>query len=258
MRATPRWDSTRPDLAQGREAFAGRPARGTHGGLIPIRDSAPGLRFPLVTTALVGAIAAAFAGEVALGRELERVAGGVAFVPAELAGALEAGDGAAVVRHAWAAVLSLFVHGGWLQAAGNLLYLRAFGGAVEDRVGRPGLLAVFLGAGLAASVAQLLAGPGASTPVLGAEGGVAGIIGAHVVLRPLGRVLALFPVLVFLTLADLPALAFLPLWGLQQLLYGYLPLEVGPWQGPSWVAQAAGLGAGALAALIVRLRRRRR
>jgi membrane associated rhomboid family serine protease len=44
----------------------------------------------------------------------------------------------------WTAATAIFLHGSWLHLLGNLLYLHVLAPPLEDRLGRPALLALVL------------------------------------------------------------------------------------------------------------------
>jgi rhomboid family protein len=95
---------------------------------------------------------------------------------------------------------SLFLHGGWLHLLGNMLFLWVFGNNIEDRFGRLRYLLFYLLCGYAASYGFALANAGSQTPLIGASGAIAGVLGAYLVLYPGARVWSLVPVLLFLPL----------------------------------------------------------
>ena len=67
----------------------------------------------------------------------------------------------------WLTLLSaMFMHGGYGHIAGNMLYLWIFGNNVEHRFGHLWFLIFYLTAGVAASLAQILAGPNSVIPNL--------------------------------------------------------------------------------------------
>ena len=85
------------------------------------------------------------------------------------------------------AITAIFLHGSWLHLLGNLLYLHVLGPPLEDRLGRTGLLAMFLvfgtGGNLAHGLAASLGLFGQSgLGVMGASGAIAGLM-ALIVLR---------------------------------------------------------------------------
>ena len=83
---------------------------------------------------------------------------------------------------------SMFMHGGWLHLAGNMLYLWIFGDNVEDRFGHAKFTVFYLLCGIAATVAQVAISAGSSVPNLGASGAIAGVLGAYLILFPRGSV----------------------------------------------------------------------
>jgi membrane associated rhomboid family serine protease len=119
-------------------------------------------------------------------------------------------------------VTAMFAHGGWAHILGNMLFLWIFGNNVEDAMGRVRFVVFYLGAGLAASAAQIwvtlrFGTPEEATiPNLGASGAIAGVLGAYIVLYPHARVVTL----VFLFLFELPALFFIGVWFVLQLWLG--------------------------------------
>ncbi|HMN97401.1 MAG TPA: rhomboid family intramembrane serine protease [Phycisphaerales bacterium] len=76
----------------------------------------------------------------------------------------------------------------------NMVFLVAFGTAVEARLGRLGMLAFYLIGGAVAGLAHVLSSP---APVIGASGAVAAVTGAYLAFFPRSRVVVfgLFPVL---------------------------------------------------------------
>ena len=88
---------------------------------------------------------------------------------------------------------SMFLHGGFLHVAGNMLYLWIFGDNVEDRMGHGRFLAFYLLCGTAAALGQTLTVPDSVVPMVGASGAVAGVMGAYFVLYPHSRIVTLLP-----------------------------------------------------------------
>ena len=184
------------------------------------------------------------------------------FVPARLAEALAAGDRAGLALAAQAILTSMFLHGGWFHVVGNLLYLRVFGDNVEDRLGHALFLVFYLASGVAGAVGQYLFDPGSVVPMIGASGAIAGVLGAYVVMFPAARVVTLFPVFIFLTFIEVPAVVFLGIWAAQQLLNGYAPLGASGAGDVAWFAHLGGFAFGAAVGVVYQLtagqRRRQR
>ena len=113
---------------------------------------------------------------------------------------------------------AMFLHGGWLHLLGNLLFLFVFGNNVEDRLGRLRYLAFYLACGYAATYGFALMFAGSSSPLVGASGAIAGVLGAYLVLFPRAKVWSLLTFLFFLPVR-LPAWLVLGSWFVLQYLY---------------------------------------
>lgn len=101
---------------------------------------------------------------------------------------------------------SVFLHGGFMHLAGNMLFLWVFGNAVNDRLGNVAYLAFYLAGGVMAGVGYLLFTPNA--PVLGASGAISAVTGAYLVLFPRVRV-TLLMWFYFITTFEVSSLFFL-------------------------------------------------
>ena len=75
-------------------------------------------------------------------------------------------------------------------------------------------------------------------PAIGASGAIAGVLGAYLVLYPGARVRTL----VFLFIVDLPAVVFLGVWFLSQLMNGTASLSPGAAEAAAGVAWWAHVG----------------
>ncbi|MFO7577463.1 MAG: rhomboid family intramembrane serine protease [Pelovirga sp.] len=101
---------------------------------------------------------------------------------------------------------SLFLHGGFMHLAGNMLFLYIFGNNVEYRLGWWRFLLTYLGCGVIATLFFALFAPGSEVPLIGASGAIFGILGCYFLWFPRNRVrcfIFLFPFLV--TTVLLPA-----------------------------------------------------
>ena len=113
---------------------------------------------------------------------------------------------------------AMFLHGGLLHLAGNMLFLWVFGNNVEDRLGRFRFLGFYLLAGYVATYGFAAFESGSDQPLVGASGAVAGVLGAYLALFPRARVLSLLTFLFFLPVR-LPAWVVLGSWFLLQYVY---------------------------------------
>lgn len=145
---------------------------------------------------------------------------------------------------------SLFMHGGWLHLAGNLLFLWVFGDNVEHRIGHGLYLVFYLVAGVIASFAQILVDPDSVIPTLGASGAISGVLGAYLVMFPTNRILVLvlrFPIWV-------PAIVAIGLWAVLQFINGFGAIAVTEETagGVAYMAHIGGFVAGVVAGFFFR------
>jgi membrane associated rhomboid family serine protease len=138
---------------------------------------------------------------------------------------------------------SMFMHGGFLHIAGNMLFLWVFGNNIEDSMGRLKFLLFYLAAGLVAVYSQAALDPASTVPTIGASGAVAGVLGAYALLHPAARVLTLIFIIFFVTLVEIPALILLAIWFLLQFVpaLGQVATpEVGGSEGIAYFAHVGG------------------
>ncbi len=153
----------------------------------------------------------------------------------------------------WESVfVAMFLHGGWLHIAGNMLFLWVFGNNVEDKVGPVKYLLFYLLAGIAASVAQIAVDANSVVPNLGASGAIAGVLGAYMLMFPRRRVRTLV-MMFFITIVYLPAFVVLGAWFVLQLFSGVgsLSSKVNSGGGVAYFAHIGGFVFGALVALLL-------
>jgi membrane associated rhomboid family serine protease len=219
--------------------------------MIPLRDSVPARRPPVVMWGILATCLLVFLYELGLTEpELAWLFRTFGVVPARLLGP---------EPPYFTLVTSLFLHGGWVHLLGNMLYLWIFGNNVEDAMGHGRFTVFYLLCGFAAAAVQVAFQPDSPVPMVGASGAIAGVLGAYLVLFPHARILALVPLGFFTQLTEVPAVLFLPLWFLLQLLYGLASLGVQTQLGGG-VAFWAHVGGFVAGVLLVRLfvpRRRR-
>lgn len=145
---------------------------------------------------------------------------------------------------------AMFLHGGWLHLLGNMLFLYVFGNNVEDRLGRLRYLAFYLGCGYAATYGFSLFQAGSTSPLVGASGAIAGVLGAYIVLFPRAKVWSLLTFFFFLPVR-LPAWVVLGSWFVLQYLY-FRGAGLAAGSGVAYGAHVVGFIVGA--ALVWRLR----
>jgi membrane associated rhomboid family serine protease len=114
-------------------------------------------------------------------------------------------------------ITALFIHGGLLHVAGNLLYLLPFGDNVEDRLGHFRYIIFYLLCGLVATLTYTLFNASSSIPLIGASGAIAGVLGAYLRFHPRGRVKGFLFLLIILFPITLPAFVFIGYWFVMQI-----------------------------------------
>jgi membrane associated rhomboid family serine protease len=113
---------------------------------------------------------------------------------------------------------SLFMHGGLLHIAGNMLFLWIFGNNIEDSMKKWKYVIFYLLGGLVANFAQVAVDPSSTSPGIGASGAIAAVLGGYALLYPRARVVTAVILIFFITLLELPALLVLGAWFALQLL----------------------------------------
>ena len=147
---------------------------------------------------------------------------------------------------------SMFMHGGILHLAGNMLFLWIFGNNVEDSMGHVKFVGFYLLGGVAALFGQIIIEPSAAVPTIGASGAVAGVLGGYILLYPRARVVTLIFIVFFFTILELPAMLILGFWFLQQVAFGYFDLA-NPAGGGGGVAYFAHIGGFVFGLLAIKL-----
>ena len=230
--------------------------------LLPIGDSPNLPRTPWVTWGLIAVNVAVFVAfwplsfqradfEDSATREYLIVLQTERQIPAEtLLAHTSRGD---VLRYRWGSkpaqlslltlLTSMFLHGGFMHLAGNMLFLWIFGDNVEHRLGRSAFLMAYLATGVAAALGDTLLRLGSSVPSVGASGAISGVLGLYFLWFPRNRVRIfafLFPFL--MDVIELPARWVL---GMYVVLDNLLPLLLtGGAGGISYGAHIGGFGAG--------------
>ncbi len=139
-------------------------------------------------------------------------------------------------------ISSMFLHGGFLHLAGNMLYLWIFGNNIEDVLGKFRFILFYFVCGAIAAFCHVVINPDSNIPMIGASGAIAGILGGYMVLFPKAKVKTLIFLGFFITIIRIPALVLLLLWmGLQVFNSMAMSAESG---GVAWFAHIGGFIAG--------------
>ncbi len=227
--------------------------------MIPLKDRTFRTGFPLVTVLLIAANCFFFL--LALRSGLERTAAEYGSIPWFLThpgrtevlrpipvsyrtyfGEVLSVEEVAVARPrpgAWGSLFtSMFLHGDLFHLVFNMLFLWVFGDNIENRLGRARFLLFYLVCGALAALTHVVFSPDSLTPMIGASGAISAVMGAYVLLYPRNRILAVFPVLFFFHLVELPAYLYLGIWFLIQLV------SVGSSSGVAFLAHVGGFTSG--------------
>ncbi|HUK66098.1 MAG TPA: rhomboid family intramembrane serine protease [Anaeromyxobacteraceae bacterium] len=222
--------------------------------MIPLKDDIPVSRPPVVTVTLICVKAAVFLWQVMIGLPLSVEIGGA--IPYEVLTFRDVGPHD-LVPPPFTVFTSMFLHGGFMHIAGNMLFLWIFGNNVEDALGRLRFLFFYLACGSVAALAQvgvtaLGSDPGSLVvPLVGASGAIAGVLAAYMLLFPRARVLTLIPIFIFIRLVYVPAGFFIGLWFVLQLASALIGSSG---SGVAFVAHIGGFATGFVLLKLMRLR----
>lgn len=199
--------------------------------MFPFRDHNPSNRTPYVTWALIAVNILIFISYFALFQD-ERALGRFFFewglVPANAS--------------TTTVFSSMFLHGGIMHLAGNMLFLWVFGDNMEDQMGHVGFLLFYLLGGLAAAAAQYGSDPSSMVPMVGASGAIAGVMGGYLLMFPKARVDILIILVIIFRIIPVPAYIVLGAWfGIQLVQGSMMPADQG---GVAYWAHAGGFVAG--------------
>ena len=186
--------------------------------MIPLKDDTPRTTFPFVAIAILCVNIAVFIYQLTLGDFGERLfvmrAGAIPYELTRLRD-LHPPD---LVPIPFTIFTALFIHGNLLHLGGNMLYLWIFGDNIEDRLGHFRFLLFYLIAGIVATLSHIALAPHSHIPLIGASGAIAGILGAYLLLFPRATVSTLVFLIIYFDIIKIPAVVFLALWFLFQLI----------------------------------------
>jgi rhomboid family protein len=186
--------------------------------VIPISDDNP-TRIPaIVNWAVILACVAAFVWEVSLGRQMDAAVMILGFTPDALNGAPHHLPGYITVPGPATIFTSMFLHGGLLHLAGNMLYLWIFGNNIEDAMGHIRYFLFYLVCGVAAALSMFLIDPASQVPMIGASGAISGVLAAYMLLFPRARVTVIVPLGIIFYPLVISAVWVVGFWFVLQLI----------------------------------------
>ncbi|MBD2056456.1 rhomboid family intramembrane serine protease [Oculatella sp. FACHB-28] len=231
--------------------------------MIPIADNLPNRKTPVVTYLLVAVNVALFAIELNLANtgELADFLNTWAVVPTrivKMATDMLDGSWIAAILICISVVLGLFLHSGFAHLIGNLLFLFVFGRRIEEGLGHGQFLLFYFVCGMITSAIQVWSEPTLNAPLVGANGAIAGILGAYLLSYPKAKIETIVPLIILFIPIELPALFYLFWWFVQQIFYGVstFNIETGINSGSfAYWMHAVGLAIGAVLIFLLMPRR---
>ena len=145
---------------------------------------------------------------------------------------------------------SMFMHGGFMHLAGNMLYLWIFGDNIEGALGHFRFVIFYFLCGTAAAFTQILSAPDSTIPMIGASGAVSGVLGAYLIFYPRARIRTFVFLGIFITFLRLPAVLLLGFWILGQVISAVVSNPGSP--GVAWFAHLGGFFMGMLLAPLLK------
>ena len=180
---------------------------------LPLFDNNPTLTRPLITSMIIALCICGFIWQESLDfNAAHNIVYQLGFVPAVFFTPASLPADMSLVP-TWSTIFtSMFLHGGWMHIGANMLYLWIFGDNVEASMGRLKFVLFYLLCGGAAAMAQAALDPGSTIPMIGASGGIAGVLGAYLMLHPKAAIRCFFLILIFFRFINLPAWLVLGVW----------------------------------------------
>ena len=215
--------------------------------MIPLSDSIPTRRFPIVTVSLIVVNVLVYLWEM-----LTVNTGGDAALQQTFLNYGVVPDRVFVEPLSITLltfVTSMFLHASLLHIGGNMLYLWIFGNNIEDVMGHFWFAVFYFACGFAASAAQVLVSTGSDLPGIGASGAIAGVLAAYLIFFPNAQINTLLVLGIFITIRRLPALLVLGFWFVLQLINGFLTIGQTETGGVAFFAHIGGFVAGLILAL---------
>lgn len=183
--------------------------------MLPLSDSVKSRKFPLFNILFIGINLVAFFLQLTSPESFTTT---FALIPARV----DFSD----VTTLYPFITSMFLHGGFLHIASNMLFLWVFGDNVEGDLPFFAYPLLYLGSGLAGGLLQYFLDPSSTIPMLGASGAVAGALGGYFTLFPHHKIKTLIFIPPFITTANISAFFMLGYWIILQVFSGFGTLSM--------------------------------
>lgn len=203
--------------------------------MIPYKDDNPTRRFPILTVALIALNSVVFLYEIFNPFGMQ----GVVFKYGAIPHSLITFQTTQPINPVLSIFTAMFLHGGVLHIAGNMLYLWIFGNNIEDSLGRPRFLIFYFMCGVVAAYAHTVSNTASMIPMIGASGAVSGVLGAYLFLFPKARVYTIVFLGIFIQVVRLPALIVIGFWAIIQVVNSLIS-SAAEQGGIAWFAHVGG------------------
>lgn len=206
-------------------------------------DQVQGGNKPIFSYSLILVNVLVFFYELSLGQDLSNIfVSQYGAIPFEILGG----------EDVYTLITCMFLHGGWMHLIGNMLFLWVFADNIEAVIGTVNFIIFYILGGIAASVIHIFFNPYSEIPMIGASGAISAIMGTYLIMFPASRIKVL--ILIFFTVVYVPALFFLGIWIVQQMIAGVGSLNPTAEEsvGVAWWAHIGGFAFGVIAGFIAR------
>ena len=208
--------------------------------MIPIYDDNPALGKPILVVGIIVLCVIIWFWQSGLGYQVNnQMIISYGLTPAAFLGKMEQ---AGPLISIFTLFTSMFMHGGFMHLAGNMLYLWIFGDNIEGALGHIRFIIFYLLCGIVAAFAQIFSAPESTIPMIGASGAVSGVLGAYLIFYPRARIRTFVFLGIFITFLRLPAVLLLGVWILGQIISACISNPGSP--GVAWFAHLGGFFAG--------------
>lgn len=183
----------------------------------PLKDENPTKRFAYMTLLLIILNCLIAVVYLLMGREFRQLMWykfGV--IPGEILGSFDVEPKITwwpkTVAPYYTLITSQFLHGSFFHLLSNMVFLWIFGNNIEDTVGHFRFIFFYLLGGIAAALLHVFVTSNPTMPMIGASGAVSAMLGAYILKFPRARVRTLLFIFIFVTIVNVPAVAFIGIW----------------------------------------------
>ena len=187
--------------------------------MIPLKDDNPTSSKPIVTYFIIGLCVLVFLMQI--GSQSYRTGQlfySYGLIPSVLMGHNQLPMDVYIVPAYITIFSSMFMHGGFMNIIGNILYMWIFADNIEDDLGSKKFIIFYLLSGIGAAMTQVLMDTHSQVPMVGASGAIGGVLGAYLINHPKAKVLVLIPFGFFSQLIKIRALYVLGFWFILQFI----------------------------------------